>query len=105
MTPFTLSQNTQNLIALALQGGANPGTNNINYYNAYNAIYNDLLAQNAAGNLIDSGVLYWFSQAGSVNAPQVNQTAASLFIRDLHFWCGSCRRRNDHRSRIAGRIE
>ena len=42
MTQLVLSQNTQNLINTALNGGT--GTNNVNYLNAYNAIASDLQA-------------------------------------------------------------
>jgi hypothetical protein len=42
MTQLTLSANTQNLINTAISKGR--GTNNVNYLNAYNAIYSDLEA-------------------------------------------------------------
>jgi hypothetical protein len=41
MTQLTLSANTQNLINIVLQA---PGTNKVNYRNAYNAIYSDVEA-------------------------------------------------------------
>jgi RTX calcium-binding nonapeptide repeat (4 copies) len=90
MTPFVLSdqpnasnagdQSTQYLVNKAITDGH--GTNNINYLNAYNAIYNDLVAQNANGNTIDSGVLAWFQLAGGVNTEQWSPTAQGTFIWD-----------------------
>jgi len=76
MTQFTLSATTQSLINMAVAAG--PGINNINYYNAYNAISNDL----AANGNVDSGVTYWFSQAGSINSYQYSTapTPAAVFI-------------------------
>src|SRR5262249_42722594 len=74
MTQFSLSQNTQNLINTAISSG--PGTNNVNYLNAYNAIYSDLKAN---GN-INPGTLNWFSQAGEVNTQLFSPSAAGTFI-------------------------
>ena len=74
MTQFTLNQNTQTLINTAVSSG--PGTNNINYKNAYNAIYNELVAH---GN-INAGTLYWFSQAANVNAEATSPNAAGRSI-------------------------
>jgi hypothetical protein len=42
MTQFTLSANTQELILTAL---SSTGQNNINNFNAYNAIHNELVTQ------------------------------------------------------------
>ncbi len=79
MTQFALSQNTQNLINLALlpasQGGS-AGSNNINYYNAYSAICADLVAHGG----VDPATLYWFSQAGNVNRNAFTQSGAGDFI-------------------------
>jgi hypothetical protein len=61
MTQFTLSPTTQNLIKLALSQG--PGTSNTNYLNAYNAVYNDIVANGK----VNQGTLLWFQQAGLVD--------------------------------------
>jgi hypothetical protein len=61
--------NTITLINLALEDEGNPGANNINYYNAYTAIYNEMVAWNNAhpNDQINAGTMYWFSEAGNVN--------------------------------------
>ncbi|MGB9153392.1 MAG: choice-of-anchor D domain-containing protein [Alphaproteobacteria bacterium] len=76
MTTLTLSQNTINLINIAVADG--PGTNNINYANAYNAIYSDIVAN---GN-VNPDVQYWFSQAAGINTEQYTSTptAAATYI-------------------------
>jgi hypothetical protein len=73
MTQLTLDANTQSLINTAI---ASPGTNNVNYLNAYNAIYNQLTAN---GN-INPGVVTWFSMAGQVNTEQYGPNAAGAFL-------------------------
>ncbi|CAE6862303.1 hypothetical protein R75461_08047 [Paraburkholderia nemoris] len=78
MTTFSLSQNTINLINTAL---SDPGTNNVNYLNAYNAIYNDI--KNQPG--VDPGTVNWFSQAGLVNTQLFNPTPAGTWIYSYMF--------------------
>lgn len=74
MTQLTLSSGTQAAINTAVANG--PGTNNINYYTAYNDIYNDLVAQGG----INAGTLAWFAQAGNVNRQQYQSSAAGTYI-------------------------
>ena len=74
MTQFTLSASTQALINNALASG--PGLNNINYYNACNAIYNQLVTNGS----INPATLYWFSQAGNVNRESYVPTSSGKFI-------------------------
>lgn len=82
MTPFTLSSTTIAAINTALAGGANgtPGTHNINFVTAYQDIYNDVAAQNAAGNTVNSGTLNWFQQAPLVDEQQWVPSAQGDFI-------------------------
>ncbi|HUB45526.1 MAG TPA: hypothetical protein VMB73_11120, partial [Acetobacteraceae bacterium] len=82
MTQFTLSGTTQAAINLALQNGGNPGTNNANYVVAYQDIYNDILAYNAANPTtpINAGTTYWFSEAGNINSQAFAATPAGSFI-------------------------
>jgi hypothetical protein len=80
MTPFTLSAAVQAAINTAVN--TDPGANNVNYLAAYNAIYNDLVAQNARGNIIAPEVLAWFQQAPLVNGEQWKPTAQGTFIWD-----------------------
>src|ERR1035438_2857953 len=74
MTQLTLSQNTQTLINTAVSSG--PGTNNVNYLNAYNAIYSDLKANGG----INSGTMNFFAQAGEVNTQQFSSSGPGTYI-------------------------
>lgn len=56
-TSVPLNDSTIDLIKLALQS---PGTNNINYINAYNAIYGEIEGSGINSD-INSGTQYWFS--------------------------------------------
>src|SRR5258707_14941071 len=90
MTPFPLSdqpnqQNAGGLSTLALVQYAvdnGPGLDNVNYVNAYNAIYNNLIEEIAAGNAIAVNVLSWFQQAPLVNQEGSHPTAQGTFIWD-----------------------
>lgn len=73
MTAVALSDATRSLVDIARTQGA--GAGNINYLNAYNAVYHDLQAN---GN-VNSGTVYWFSQAGAINAN--TGTLSADFIR------------------------
>lgn len=79
MSQFLLSDNTRNLIKIALAEG--PGVNNVNYLNAYNAIYNDI--KNRPG--VDSGTVQWFSQAGLVNTQLFKPNPTGTWIHDYMF--------------------
>ena len=74
MTRFVLDQNTVAVIQQALDNG--PGTNNINYVNAYNAIWANLIRHGG----VNSGTVAWFEQAGAVDAQAFTPNAQGTFI-------------------------
>jgi hypothetical protein len=79
MSAFNLSKNTIDLVNTAVKSG--PGVSNVNYLNAYNAIYNDI--KNQPG--VDPGTVNWFSQAGLVNTQLFNATPAGTWIYEYMF--------------------
>jgi hypothetical protein len=60
MTQFALSAKTVDLVNITLEKG--PGEKNVNYHNAYIAIYNDIKDRQD----VDPGTINWFSRAGDV---------------------------------------
>lgn len=72
-----LQPNTLDLIESTLSKGT--ANANIFYHSAYAAIYQDLVTYNSAHpGLIDSGTLYWFSQAGDINSSTYRPNPAGI---------------------------
>ena len=79
MGNFLLDQKTIDLIQKARSEG--PGEKNLNYKNAYDAIYAEIKDRSG----VDRGTINWFSQAGQVNIQLFEPSAAGTWIRSYMF--------------------
>ncbi|MBR8140854.1 S8 family serine peptidase [Burkholderia sp. AU19243] len=76
---FNLSDNTIYLVNRALSDG--PGNKNVNFHNAYLAIYRDI--KDRAD--VDPGTINWFSKAGDVNIQLFSPSPAGTWIYNYMF--------------------